>query len=252
MAEGPFHVLAPVNGDASALSSLILPLVAMTPVSVTLFRAGKGGVLRDAARIFRMRGLPARTLAAKGPPAREIVLLAKADRCDLIAMMTHGRKGVRRALMGSVAEDVLRTSSVPVLLARPGSSTGPWRTVVAALDGSARAERVLPLASRLAKASGSPLRLLRVHGPGEAREARDYLARTCARLDRRGIIALPEARRGLSARGILRYARELGAGLLCLTTHGRTGLRRFLLGSVAEEVVRRSPCPVLALRVWRE
>jgi nucleotide-binding universal stress UspA family protein len=252
MAERPLHVLAPVNGSPTDLSSLILPLVASRPVSVTLFRLGEGEILRDASRVFRMRGLPAETVKSKGPPAREIVLKARANRCDLIAMMTHGRKGLRRAVLGSVAEEVLRTSSVPVLLARHGAIRSPWRIVVAALDGSANAERVLPLAARLAKASGTPLRLLRVHGPGEGAEAMRYLTRVHARLERRGVAALVEARRGFSAHGILRYAGEVGADLLCLTTHGRTGLRRMLFGSVAEEVVRRSPCPVLALRSGRK
>ena len=245
MVERPLHVLAPIDRNAGDLSSMILPLVASRPLCVTLFRVGDGENLRESARIFRMRGLPVEQVRGDGPTAREIVLMAKANRCDLIAMLTHGRRGLSRAVLGSVAEDVLRASPVPVLLGKPGAAKGSWNHVVAALDGSARAERILPWASRLAKVAGTPLRLIRV---GDGPEARDYLARTGARLERKGVAALPVQKRGDPARAVTRYARDIGAGLICVTTTGRTGLRRLLLGSVAEEIIRRSPCPVLALR----
>jgi nucleotide-binding universal stress UspA family protein len=248
MKDEALRVLAPVDENPAALTSLILPLMESRPVRVTLFHSGDRKALREAEKVFRKRGLPAETIAGDGPPAREIALLAKTGRGDLIAMLTHGRRGPLRALRGSVAEEVLRKTSLPVLLARPGLSKGPWRLVLAALDGSARAERVLPLASRLAKAAGTPLYLLRAYGPGGGREARDYLEATRARLERQGVASIPVARRGASAAAILSYARDVGAHVLCLTTHGRTGLKRLFLGSVAEEVVRRSPCPVLALR----
>ena len=69
---------------------------------------------------------------------------------------------------------------------------------------------------------------MRAYGAGGAREAMDYLERACARLERRGIAALPVARRGAPAGAILKYARTVGAGVVCLTTHGRSGLRRLL------------------------
>lgn len=248
MKDKALHVLAPVDDNPEALSSLILPLAESGPLNVTLFHSGDRKALGEAARVFRRRGLETTEVSAEGPPEREIALLSKSSRSDMIAMLTHGRRGIRRALLGSVAEDVLRKASLPMLLARPDHSPGPWRIVVAALDGSTAAERVLPLAGRLAKAAGTPLYLVRAYGAGGGREARDYLERTCARLERRGIAALPVARSGAAASTIVKYARDIGAGILCLTTHGRSGLKRLLLGSVAEEVVRRSRCPVLAVR----
>lgn len=246
----PLHVLAAVDENPAALSSMILPLAAEGRAPrVTLYHAGDRKPLEDAERVFRQRGLPTSTVSGEGPVAREIGALAKASRCDLIAMLTHGRRGLRRALWGSVAEDTLRSSSRPMLLGRAGSSAGPWRIVVAALDGGARAERILSFAGRLAKVAGTPLHLLRAYGPGGAQEAREYLSWTCGRLLRRGILALPVARRGSSARAIVNYARDVGAGVLCMVTHGRAGLKRVLAGSVTEEVVRRAPCPVLTLRV---
>lgn len=215
---------------------------------MTLFHAGDGDVLCDAARVFRRRGLDATAVSAEGPPAREIALLAKSSRSELIAMLTRGRRGVRRALLGSVAEEVLRQVSVPVLLAHPEHPTGSWKIVLAALDGSARAERVLPFAGRLARTAGTPLYLLRAYGPGGGSAARDYLERTCARLERRGIVALPVAKLGSAANAILKHAKDVDAGVVCLTTRGRTGLKRLLMGSVAEEVVRRASSPVIVLR----
>lgn len=195
MKEAPLHVLAPIDGNPEALSSLILPLAADGRAPrVTLYRAGDRAPLTEAVRVFRMRGLPATTISTDGVLGREIGALAKLRRCDLISMLTHGRRGLRRALMGSVAEEVLRTGSLPLLLGRPGCTKGPWRIVVAALDGSSRAERILPISGRLAKAAGTPLHLLRVHGPGGARETRAYLSRACGRLEERGLVALPVAR----------------------------------------------------------
>lgn len=70
------------------------------------------------------KGLRVRTVAALGTPATELIALAGAEKADLIAMTTHGRSGVRRLLFGSVAEQVLRGASVPVLLFRmPGDAT---------------------------------------------------------------------------------------------------------------------------------
>lgn len=241
----PLRILAPLGGDAAGLAALIFPLAAAGPVELTLLRVGDRESLARAERSFRSRGLSFRPLHAEGDPAGEILGWANSRRFDLVTMLTHGRRGLPRLLFGSVTEAVLRGLRIPLLLARPGTGTAPRADVVAALDGSVRAERVLARAGVLAKAAGTPLRLLRVHGPGGAREAGAYLARTCARLERRGIAALPVLLRGSPAAAILRYAKAVQCGVLALTTRGRTGLRRLLLGSVAEAVIRRAPCPVL-------
>jgi nucleotide-binding universal stress UspA family protein len=152
-----------------------------------------------------------------------------------------------------------------------------YRRVVVALDGSERAERVLPYVEPLAERFGAALTLLRVAVPAEGvaartfgriaapiasplvdpraavaaeqRSAAAYLASVADRLRARGIPADHDQRLGPAAEAIVAYALDLEADLVALTTHGRTGLGRAVLGGVAEAVVRRAPCPVLLVRV---
>jgi nucleotide-binding universal stress UspA family protein len=240
----PLSVLAPVGDDPRLLARLLLPLAAVRPLHVTLFRVGEPGILREAQRVFKMRGLDAEAKAAQGEPAREIALFAKAGRFDLLAMVSHGRRGLKRAFLGSVAEQVLRHTRIPLLIAHPGARQGPWRLVAAAVDGSPESERVLGPAELYARSAGTPLHLVRVHPPGQGRRAGNELDLLCRRLERKGVAAIPFLRTGSPAAQILRYAKDVGTGLLCLTTHARDGLKRWVLGSVAEEVARRAPCPV--------
>lgn len=241
----PLRVLAPVGDDPKVLGLLLLPLAAHRPLRVTLFHVGEGGKLREAARVFRGLGLDAETKAVTGDPVQEISSFARVGDFDLLAMISHGRRGLKRSLLGSVAEQVLRHTRLPLLLAHSGSTTGAWRLVAAAVDGSAASERVLDQAGAYAKAAGTPLHLVHVHPPGPSKKAREALDILCARLEKKGIAALPFLRKGIPAAQLVSYAKGMGVSLLCMTTHGRDGLKRFVLGSVAEEVARRAPCPVL-------
>ncbi len=238
------RVLAPVGEDPLALGLLILPLAAVRPVHVTLFHVGDGGKLREAARIFRRLGLRVEPKSAQGEPVREIASFARVGDFDLLAMISHGRRGLSRTFLGSVAEQVLRHTRLPLLLAHPGSTTGAWRLIAASVDGSAASERVLEQAGVFAHAAGTPLHLLHVHPPGHVRKARELLDVLCARLEKKGTAALPFLRMGDPAAQIVRYAKGMGVSLLCMTTHARNGLKRWMFGSVTEEVARRAPCPV--------
>ena len=154
----------------------------------------------------------------------------------------------------------------------PGRQGGPLRgfeRILVALDGSARAERVLPYVEALAERFGAELTLLRaslaamppsvaVVGPdvipgahttrAEREEARVYLEAIAARLRGRGL-SVAMAQPGLPAVGaILRYARTKRVDLIAMTTHGRGLAGRLLHGSVADEVLRKAPCPVLLVR----
>ncbi|MFM9106396.1 MAG: universal stress protein [Chloroflexota bacterium] len=141
--------------------------------------------------------------------------------------------------------------------------------IVVALDGSETAESALPRARELATALSAPLHLVRVVDLGrleqygalglaldasaldlaledERRAVRDYLAATQARLAAEGLAVTTESREGLAARELAAAAAP--GDLLVMASHGRTGLRRWFLGSVAEEVVRHAPGPVLLVR----
>jgi len=136
--------------------------------------------------------------------------------------------------------------------------------MLVALDGSARAEEILQDVIPLARRLNATVELVRVAMPsiprwaaaeaaGGARDEdpRPYLREVQARLLEEGVDARIAAPEGRAAAALLERARDSEASLICLTTHGRTGFERVLLGSTAEEVVRGASCPVLVRRSVR-
>ena len=212
---------------------------------------------------LRTRGLKVFVAIREGRrPAAEILEFARERDVDLIAMSTHGRGGLARVFLGSVTEEVLRHAPAPLLVCRPGETLGDWNRILVALDGSERAEEILPEAAQIALARKAELELLRVAipivtsgGVGEvplvfpAEDPMPYLEKIAGDLKAQGVRARPVALEGRAAVEILNYARESRAGLLCMTTHGRTGAARVFLGSIAEEVLRHAPCPVYLRRM---
>jgi nucleotide-binding universal stress UspA family protein len=195
-----------------------------------------------------------------GAPAEEIIRAAREKKADLIALSTHGRSGAMRLVAGSVAEEVLRRADVPVLVTRPSTAIRESRRIVVALDGSDRSEAILPDVERLALKLDAEVHVIRVAqiviaaGMGEVpvalppEDPMPYLKGVVRRLEAAGLKATAVALEGGSAEAILRYVEEASASLLCMATHGRSGLTRLMLGSVAEEVLRKAPCPVLLRR----
>jgi nucleotide-binding universal stress UspA family protein len=186
----------------------------------------------------------------------------EAAHAPLVVMSTHGRTGIRRAWLGSVANGVLRHSSAPVLMLRPlgdadvmdfVSAEGPFANVVVTLDGSAFAEQVLPHAVSVARASNARLTLLRIVAPEEPRDdamrhAEAYLQDAAQRAGdlRTSADARVEAHAS-PAVAILERAAALERPLIAMASHGG-GFSRLFLGSVADEVMRGSPRAVLMVR----
>lgn len=209
---------------------------------------------------LRATGVNAYLELREGVPAAEILRAARDKKADLIAISTHGRGGAVRLIAGSVAEEVLRGSEVPLLVTRPHTNVHEWKKLVVALDGSERSESILPDAVRLAKKLNATVELVRValpvvsSGMGEVplvvppEDPMPYLKTVVRRLEREGAKAAAVGLEGGAAEAIVAHLKRTGASLLCMTTHGRSGLARILLGSVAELVVRKAPCPVLLRR----
>ncbi|HEV8310282.1 MAG TPA: universal stress protein [Methylomirabilota bacterium] len=226
--------------------------------------------LEGIARGLRLRGLAG--VAWKvwyDAPDRAIVDAARFNGVDLIAMSTHGRGGLTRLLFGSVAESLVRKAPVPVLLVR-GEFAPPPGTIgriLVPLDGSELSEGILPVVERLAGPFDWTIDLLHAVEPlpgyatveissrhaGEilrlaTRDAETRLAKVAVPLEDKGLRAQWAVREGPAVDVILRYARDAGASLIAMSTHGRSGLGRFFLGSVAERVLREASVPVL---IWK-
>ena len=200
-------------------------------------------------------------------------LLAATQPGDLMVMATHGRGGPVRWFLGSTAEAVIRRATVPVFLVRAnenGPSQFTVRRIVVPLDGSARAEEALPMAQDLATRLGIPVHLVTVIDisgsvtldlavsaiSAERLEealiqlftaAESHLARACEHLGDSGLAISTDVLHGEP--GVAIPNATLPGDLLVMTTHGRSGPARWVLGSVAEAVVRRSTVPILLMRV---
>jgi nucleotide-binding universal stress UspA family protein len=191
-----------------------------------------------------------------GQPTECIVESARTRHADLIVMATHGRTGPGRWVFGSVAEAVIASSTVPVLVQRawqplPGKPlhNGSPKLVVP-LDGSCFSEAVLESAAVLAENLDGRLVLVRVEAsPGAIRTATDYLMAVQADLES-AHPTVPIARKigyGDPARGIDEAVVQIAGDLVVMATHGRTGARRAILGSVAGKLLQASQVPLALL-----
>jgi nucleotide-binding universal stress UspA family protein len=229
--------------------------------------------LDSIAESLRQRGIRVTRHVASGDPMETIVADAMVEPASLIVMATDGRGGAERWIVGSVADKVMRLAACPTLLVRspePNTATGAvrLRRLLAPLDGSPLAETALPVAADLAQASGAELVLARVEPwlasrmgdfefagyaadiermEGEvASAASNYLAQQRDRLPP-SLAARTVLLRGTAATGLRDLIKQESIDLVVMSTHGRGGLRRLVLGSVADRLVR-SGAPVLLVR----
>lgn len=189
---------------------------------------------------------------------------------DLIVMGTHGRRGVQRLFIGSAAEEVVRRANCPVVTVReqkePGDTAHPTSLLVP-VDFSAHSREALQYARVVAGSYGSELTLLHVveetlhpafYGPGIGSvydvkpdiedRAVEQLKKFYPKTQGPDVDVHFAARPGHAARTIVKYAEEEAHDLIVMATHGRTGFEHFTMGSVAEKVVRRAPCPVFTVK----
>jgi len=208
----------------------------------------------------------------------------RATGADLVVMTTHGRGPLGRLLLGSFADQLVRRADVPLLLVRPGEALPDFaadslpRRVLVPLDGSPLAEEILGPATSLAKLMKAEVVLMRIVPPalssnyptpsegikpfGEAllkqlenqeaaarREAGVYLEGVARRLRSEGLtVATRVASNDRPAAAILEQAQVDATDLIALETHGRHGITRLFLGSVADKVLREASVPMLVQR----
>jgi nucleotide-binding universal stress UspA family protein len=269
------HVVSPDERDLVPLHRAYLERAAevLTRQSEELQR--KAGIQP------RGEGVAARGELAVGHPAEEILACAGAHDIDLILMATHGRSGIKRWALGSVADKILRVSKIPVCLVRAQLheeiAHGKWpkTTMLVPLDGSELAELVVPHVEALAKQWGPELVdvvLLRVCEPivvssdypptagltWEKHEAHEmarpkveceqYLAGIQKRLEGVGLGVRSVVVRGKPADEITEYCCKNPVDLVVMCTHGRSGITRWAYGSVADRVLVGSCSPIFLIR----
>jgi len=207
-----------------------------------------------------------RARVIEGDAAAVIVETAEAEKVDLIAMSTHGYSGITRWMVGSVTEEVLRSAPCPVLVMR---SPGPLRHILITLDGSELSQQALRPGLEIAASLGGEVTLLRAvpdvrievseverferieRGLGRGlREgaydyAQTYLKSLAAANRSRGLYIRTAMQIGPAVEGILKYVETNQIDLIVMSTRGRTGLRRQVLGSTTEKVLHGADCSML-------
>jgi nucleotide-binding universal stress UspA family protein len=207
------------------------------------------------------------TEVLRGDPADAILEYAEDAGVDVVAMGTHGRRGLNRYLMGSVTERVVRLSEVPVLTVREveeSRTDGDYGAVLVPTDGSEASEAAVDHALAVAERAGATVHVVNVVDLGEMAASSNYTLpttlldhlqeageaateRVADRARDRGLEAVTAVLEGTPVADLLGYADDHDVDLIAMGTHGRSGLDRYLMGSTTERVLRRADVPVLTV-----
>lgn len=272
-------ILVPLDSSPQAQTALPYAMALATPgTEIVLLTVVSDADAVDAAKFaleqvaqrLRVAGQTVRTEVAVGDPVQRILDTAADVNSSLIVLASHGRGAIGRLIHGSVADRVGRESTIPVMVVRAAQAepgpVGITRLVVP-LDGSPFAEQSVPIATEISRRLGTPIYLMRAVnsaallppaiGFGEAvpaeiyeeteeqleQEAREYLDKMAQRLRDQGLPVATRVLNGPPASAIIE-ATELG-DVVVLCSHEQTGVMRWLLGSVSEQLKREDQSPVI-------
>jgi len=226
--------------------------------------------LASQAAQLRTAGIQVTTRTAIGPAPDAILAVAEELQSSMIALSTHGRSGVRRWAVGSVTDRLVQATTRPVLVVRGGAHpTGSAcvpRRILVPLDGSARSRQAVPFALQLAETTGAELVLLTAVVPlfaeyamlpaipveiqtGLSAAIEQELNEFAADLRRQYARVTAVVLDGFAAETILDEAAHRDVDMIVMATHGRGGLRRWALGSVADRVLHAAAVPLVMVRV---
>jgi nucleotide-binding universal stress UspA family protein len=239
-------------------------------------KAGRDYLQARAAQLRERSGLPISAVVIDGSIPQALVKYVQDSRADMVAMTTHGRGGVRGAWLGSVADHLVRSLEVPVIVTRAhegaGSLSAPpkIREILVPLDGSPLAEAALTPAAAVARLFAAELVLAQVVPPLpvgslfpdtltpgydteiialERKGAQDYLEGLSEDLRERGTRVKTTVVVGHNVgEALINLAHPERIDLVAIATHGRSGVRRLMLGSVADKLIRAAGPPVLVIR----
>jgi nucleotide-binding universal stress UspA family protein len=220
----------------------------------------------EAAQYAKDEGVPVVSAVLQGDPHKTIVDYSQQSDSDCIVMPTHGQRGIRRILLGSVTERVINTAEVPVMAVNPDRARPlvyPPQHVLVPTDGSRGADLALAEGIAVARATGATLHLLHVVetgglGPdarsvlkeGELTErANEIMAEATEKIDGTSLDTVTSViEHGDPSKVICDYIDENEVDLAVMGTHGQTDFSRYVMGGVSAKLVRKSPVPVTWVR----
>jgi nucleotide-binding universal stress UspA family protein len=216
--------------------------------------------LKEAEKLAKEAGVMIKTVCEDGEIFERISDLASAENCDLIVMGRRGLRRLERALVGSVTARVIGYSQLDVLVVPDDTQVG-FKRVLVATDGSKQCRTAVERAIDFAQSYGGEILVVSiVDVPAEfyaeapqvvddmIHKAKGYVEEVKKQAEASGIKAEGFVKEGEAYQAIVDLAKERDVNIIVMGSHGRTGLKRLLMGSVAEKVIGYAPCPVLVTR----
>ncbi|MBF0558124.1 MAG: universal stress protein [Nitrospirae bacterium] len=245
-------VVPPYEGDLELISIRNIQDIIRQPCEKAL---------AEAISIAKSSGALIRTVCEEGEPYERIIDLAEAENCDLIIMGRTGQHEIDGRFIGNVTSRVIGYSPIDVLVVPNGTSMG-WERILIATDGSRYSDAATLKALDFARAYGSALSVVSVvdvpaefiaEAPDAAEKmfdnARRYVGEVKQLAEAAGIKVDAFVKEGEAFESIVSLAGDNKIDMMIMGSHGRTGLKRLLIGSVAEKVIGHAPCPVLVARL---
>lgn len=216
--------------------------------------------LIEAQQIAEKEKVSIKTVCEEGEAHERIIDLADAENFDLIVMGRRGLRRIERALIGSVTARVIGYSQRDVLVV-PRNTTIGWKSIILPTDGSKYSEIATEKAINFAKSYGGNIKAISAvdvteefmaQAPGAVeslvKKAKETVEDVKKKANSEGVEAEGIVREGEAFKLIADFARDEKADVIVMGSHGRTGLKRLLMGSVCERVIGHSPCPVLVVK----
>jgi len=216
--------------------------------------------LKEAEKLAREEGVLIKTVCEEGEIFERISDLAAAENCDLIVIGRRGLHRLERSLVGSVTARVIGYSQRDVLVV-PGDTHVGFQRVLVATDGSKQCRPAVERAIDFAQSYGGEISVVSIVAvPAEfyaeapqvvedmIHKAKGYVEEVKEQAEASGVKAEAFVKEGEAYQAIVDLARERDVNIIVMGSHGRTGLKRLLMGSVAEKVIGYAPCPVLVTR----
>jgi nucleotide-binding universal stress UspA family protein len=216
--------------------------------------------LKDAERLAKEEGVLIRTICEEGEIFERISDLAAAENCDLIVMGRRGLHRLERSLVGSVTARVIGYSQRDVLVVPDDTQVG-FQRVLVATDGSKQCRPAVEKAIDFSQSYGGEISVVSiVDVPAEfyaeapqvvedmIHKAKIYVEEVKKKAEASGVKAEAFVKEGEAYQAIVDLAKERDVNIIVMGSHGRTGLKRLLMGSVAEKVIGYAPCPVLVTK----
>lgn len=244
-------VVPPLTGD--------LDLTGVKDIHASLAKPCEEA-LAEAQRMAEHERMLIKTVREEGETYERIVDLADGSNSDVIVMGRRGVHRFERALIGNVTARVIGHTQRDVLVV-PGDATLGWGKILVGTDGSKYSKVAIDKAIDFAKAYGSELLVLSVVDvPAEfyaeapqavedmVRKAKEYTSAVKQKAGDAGVKAESYVGEAEAWEAVVNLARDQNVNMIVVGSHGRTGLRRLLMGSVTEKVIGNAPCPVLVVK----